>query len=80
MIPPGLYATWGYTMSLVGLYYDPQGLYYEPLGLYYEPGGPPSRLVKFKKKVFNFIYVLLTKVTRDGPGLTREHRNDDYAL
>ena len=62
-----------------GLYYEPQGLYEEPPGLYYEPGGPPSRLVKFKKKVFHFVYVLPTKVARDGPGLTRERRDDDYS-
>ena len=33
-----------------------------------------------RKKVFNFICVLPTKVARDGPGLTRERRDDDYSL
>ena len=32
-----------------------------------------------RKKVFNFICVLPTKVARDGPGLTRERRDDDYS-
>ena len=74
--------------------YKPQGLYYEPQGLCHEPpgavlgatwailwagGGPASRLVTFKKKVFNFICVLPTKVARDGPGLMRERRGDDYS-
>ena len=31
------------------------------------------------KNVLNFIYVLQAKVARDGPGLTRERRDDDYS-
>ena len=36
--------------------------------------------MKFTEKVFHFIYVLPTKVARDGPGLTRERRDDDYSV
>ncbi len=50
------------------------------MGLYHEPLGPPSRLVQFRKKVFNFDCVLQSKVARDGPGLTRERRDDAYSL
>ena len=78
MIPPG-YQPQGLYYEPRGLYYEPQGLYKEPLGLYYEPGGPPSRLVKFKKKVVHFVCVLPTKVARYAPGLTRERRDDDYS-
>ena len=32
------------------------------------------------KKVFHLICVLQAKVARDGPGLTRERRDDDYSV
>ena len=71
----------------------PQGLYYEPhgailratgallgaTGAVWWARGPPSRQVKLTKKVIHFVYVLPTKVAPDGPGLTRERRDDDYS-
>ena len=33
-----------------------------------------------RKKVFDFIYVLPSKVARVAPGLTRERRDDDDSL
>ena len=70
-----------YIMSHRGsiMSYELWRLHEEPPGLHYEPLGPPSRLVQFRKKVLSFICVLPTKVARDGPGLTRERRDDDYS-
>ena len=69
----------GYIMNHRGYITSHRGSIRSHLGSIMNQGGPPSRLVKFKKKVFHFVYVLPTKVARDGPGLTRERRDDDYS-
>ena len=49
------------------------------LGYIMSQGALQADKWNLRKKVFDFICVLPTKVARNGPGLTRERRDDDYS-